>query len=442
MECDTIDPSAIKELIFKYISLYYSQNKHTGPIVGKEIIPYSGAVFDDREINAMVQVLLDGWFGLGKLGHQFEKEFSSLIGVKHTILINSGSSANLLAISSLFYNQENPINAGDEVITPACTFPTTVNPIIQNNLVPIFIDVDSGTYNILIPQLKKAITPKTKLLMIPHTLGNPNNMEELLEIANEDDIYIIEDACDALGSYYKNKMCGSFGALATFSFYPAHHITLGEGGAVVTNNDELYKILRSLRDWGRACWCGLDEKKPMGACNRRFSWKSGSLPEGYDHKYTYSTIGYNLKPLEMQAAMGLVQLKRLHDFTMKRSENFEIFRNFFQSFEKYFILPQTLKYGKPNWFAFPLTIKEEAPFTRVDLLKYLFDKKIDSRPLFTGNILKHPAYFNINCKVHGGLQNSDRILKNSFFIGIYPGLSNEHINYIKNTLRQFFNKFS
>ncbi len=416
----------------------FKKNK-TKPLIGKNYIQYAAAVYDENEIISIVNSLLDGWFGLGKNAEKFEIEFSNFLNSKYTILTNSGSSANLLSITALMQHQiENRLKKGDEVITAAVTFPTTFNPIIQNNLKPVLIDVDSDTYNINSEKIREAISHKTRLIMVPHTLGNPNEMDTIMEIAEDYNIFVIEDACDALGSKYKGKMCGTFGDMGTFSFYPAHHMTMGEGGAIVTNNPELKIILESLRDWGRACFCKWNEKNPNGACGRRFDFKIDNI--SYDHRYVYTNIGYNLKPLDFQAAMGIEQLKKLPKFIQKRKKNFKTLYNEFLNYEDYFILPKSIEGADPSWFAFPLTIRDNVSFERNEILRWLEKCNIQTRLLFAGNIIHQPAYKKVKYRIVGKLNNSDKIMKNSFFIGVYPGITEEEIKYILLKFSEFIKK--
>ncbi|MBU0598629.1 lipopolysaccharide biosynthesis protein RfbH [Patescibacteria group bacterium] len=401
-------------------------------IPGKTKVQYAGAYYDNKEVDAMIKSIKKGWFGVGEKADKFEKEFAQFIGVKNAIVTNSGSSATLLAVAGFGFKP------GLEIITPACNFPTSFNPIVQLGLVPVLIDVDLGTYNIKAELIEKAITKKTVALLIPHTLGNPCNMKKIMKIKKKYNLKLIEDNCDALGSTYNNQKTGSFGDVATCSFYPAHHITIGEGGMVYLNSNSRERKIRSLRDWGRACHCKWDQKNPHGACKNRFNFQLGDLPKGYDHRYTYTSIGYNLKPVEFQCAMGLEQLKKLPFFVKKRRQNFTKLYNYFKKFEKYFILPKWEKEAKPSWFSFPLTVKDKAPFSRRDISIYLEDHNIQTRPLFAGNIIRHPAYKNVKYRISGSLKNSDKILLDTFFIGVWPGMDDEQIGYIKKTVNKFF----
>lgn len=420
-------------------SIFANRKKEKKFISGKTWVQYAGSVFDDKEVNSMVTAILDGWFGLGKKAEKLEIGLSKFLGAKGSLLTNSGSSANFLAIAGLISPLfKNHLNIGDEIITPACGFPTTVNPIIQHGLIPVFIDVELGAYNINPDNLKTALSSKTKAIFIPHTLGNPNEMDKVTKFCKEHNLFLIEDNCDALGSEYNGKKTGSFGILSTQSFYPPHHMTMGEGGAINYNDLKLERIIKSLRDWGRACWCRGDEKNKLGACRHRFDVKINGKP--YDHKYIFSQIGYNLKPIEPQAAMGVEQLKRINNFTKTRQRNFQRLYNHAKNWQKYLILPESLKEANPSWFCFPLTIKDDSKFNRFEITTYLENHMIQTRPLFAGNILRQPAYKNIKCRIIGNLKNSDKILHDTFFIGIYPGLNNEAIDYIAENINNFLNK--
>jgi len=444
----------ILRLSEKYsIRNYYDFAHKQKPFIpGKSPINYAGRVYDEKEIQAAVEASLDFWLTEGRFARQFETELAARIGVKHALLVNSGSSANLLAVSALTSHllKERRLKAGDEVITVAAGFPTTVNPIIQNRLVPVFVDVGIPTYNIDVDRIEEAISPKTKALFIAHTLGNPFNIDKVMKIVSRHNLFLIEDNCDALGSTYtpsplagegqgegavsKPRFCGSFGHLATFSFYPAHHITLGEGGAVVTSDKTLFRILRSLKDWGRDCYCAPGESN---TCGRRFSGQYGALPYGYDHKYVYSHIGYNLKMTDIQAAIGLEQLKKLDGFCKARRDNFKEWTNGFKKYENYFILPEATEGSDPAWFAFPVTVKETTDFTRTELTNYLSENLIETRNLFGGNLLRQPAYLNIEHRKIGDLKNTDRIMNDTFFLGTFPGIGNEQIEHTMNIIEKF-----
>jgi CDP-6-deoxy-D-xylo-4-hexulose-3-dehydrase len=422
--------------ILEKVKQYYKQKKESQFVPGQSMVNYAGRVYDEEEMTLLVDSSLDFWLTAGRYAKQFEAKLAEFLGVKHCLLTNSGSSANLLAISALTSPKlgERRLNPGDEVITTACGFPTTLNPILQNNLIPVFIDVELGTYDIQTNLLEDAITNKTKAIFIPHTLGNPADLNTITEIAYDHNLWLIEDNCDALGSRYDGKYTGTFGDLSTFSFYPAHHMTMGEGGAVLTDNNDLKKIVMSFRDWGRDCWCDTGQDN---SCNKRFSWQLGQLPYGYDHKYTYSHIGYNLKVTDMQAAIGVAQLKKLPQFIEKRKKNFQTLFDGLKAFEKHLLLPSATQNSDPCWFGFPIMIRENTQFTRKDLVDYLENNKIATRMLFGGNLLKQPAYANIKCRVAGGLENTDRIMNDLFWIGVYPGLTEEMIDYILSKFRSF-----
>lgn len=426
----------VREEIARFFKLKKSRSAFAP---GKSWVQYAGAVFDEREATAMVDSILDGWFGLGKKGREFEQEFSRFIDCKDAVLANSGSSANLLAVSSLFSPQfKNRLKRGDEVITPAVTFPTTFNPLVQNDLTPVLLDVGLGTYNVNAENIEKAISRKTRLIMLPHTMGNPNEMDAVMDLAKEHDLIVIEDNCDALGSTYKGKKTGSFGELSTCSFFPAHHMSLGEGGIVCVNDRRLARIVRSLRDWGRDCYCEHDEIRKNGACGKRFDFKIGGIP--YDHKYVYSNIGYNLKPLELQAAMGVEQLKRLPQFIEARKKNFKALYEEFSKYEDNFILPKALPNADPSWFAFPLTIRDGAKFNRGEITAWLEKNNIQTRLLFAGNIIRQPAYKEVKYRVVDDLPNSDKIMRDTFFIGVYPGIDEEKLKYVIARVREFMNR--
>jgi CDP-6-deoxy-D-xylo-4-hexulose-3-dehydrase len=400
-------------------------------------IPVSGKVFDKEEINNAIKVAKDGWWTEGEFAKLFEKNFSSYLGVKYVSLVNSGSSANLLALTALTSSVfgKKALQSGDEVITTACAFPTTVNPIIQNRCVPVFIDVDLGSRNATVISIQRAISKKTKAIMMAHSLGNLMPIKEILELVRKYDLWFIEDCCDALGGVYDGKLAGTFGHVATFSFYPAHQITMGEGGAIVTDNPLIHRAVRQFRDWGRDCWCDTGKDN---TCGKRFNWQLGKLPYGYDHKYVYSQIGYNLKLTDFQAAIGVAQLKKLPGFIKKRKDNFKKLFIFFKKYEKYFILPTWEKTADPCWFGFMLIVKEKSPFTKSELVEYLENHKIGTRALFAGNLLKHPAYVNrIDLKIVGELKNSDLIMNNGFWIGVWPGISEDMIEYMKDSINEF-----
>ncbi|MBI2053756.1 MAG: lipopolysaccharide biosynthesis protein RfbH [Candidatus Staskawiczbacteria bacterium] len=430
-----------KEILNKVKEFYRARKiKEEKFVPRKSRINYAGRVYDEKEMINLVDSSLDFWLTSGRYAKEFEKKFAEFLGVEYCLLTNSGSSANLLAVSALTSPKlgKRQLKPGDEVITTACGFPTTLNPIIQNNLIPVFVDVELGNYNIDASKIEKAISRKTKAIFIPHTLGNLANVEKILKLAKKYKLWFLEDSCDSLGSIYNNKYAGSFGDISTFSFYPAHHITMGEGGAVCTNNPLLKKIIASFRDWGRDCWCdpGADD-----SCKKRFSWKLGDLPRGYDHKYIYSHIGYNLKITDMQAAVGLAQLKKLPAFIKARKNNFDSLYKFFKKYENYLILPKTEKNSEPSWFGFPVLVKKTAPFRRGDIVNYLEENRIATRMLFGGNLLKQPAYENIKCRIAGDLKITDLIMDNLFWIGVYPGITKKKLKYMENIFNRFFEKY-
>ncbi len=408
-------------------------------VEGKTYIPCSGKVFDDEEINNAIAAARDGWWTEGRYAKQFEADFKKYLGVKYVSLVNSGSSANLLALYSLTSSAfgDRQLKPGDEFITTSVAFPTTVNPGVIYGLKPIFIDAELDTLNIDVSRIEKAITKKTKLIMIAHTLGRPFDLDKILALCKKHNLWLIEDCCDALGSKYKGKMAGTYGDMATYSFYPAHQITMGEGGAVVTNNPLIYRANRQFRDWGRDCWCdtGVDN-----TCKKRFKWQLGELPYGYDHKYIYSQIGFNLKLTDFQAAIGVAQLKKLPGFINKRKENYQNLYVFFKKYEKYFILMKEDRQADPCYFGFPLVVRADAPFTRNELTEYLEKNNIGTRNVFSGNLLRHPAYLKIKNKIKivGDHKNADLIMNNAFWIGVWPGIDGKRIRYMKTKLEIFF----
>ncbi len=436
-----LDPDeSLKEEIFEKVKKYYEIVHEDRKFVpGKSRIHYAGRVYNEEEMINMIDSILDFWITLGTYGDKLEKGLSDYLGVKESVLVNSGSSANLISISALMSNQiEDRILLGDEIITPALTFPTTFAPIIQNGLIPVVVDCELGTYNIDIKKLEKAISPRTKAMIIPHTLGNPCDMDEIIEICSRYNLFLIEDACDAFGAKYDGKFVGTFGDFSTLSCYPAHHISMGEGGAVFTNDGELARIARSIRDWGRDCYCRGDVS-PNGACGKRFEYKINLENQviNYDHRYVYSNVGYNLKPTDIQAAMGLAQLKKAKLFVEKRRINFNRIYERLKKYEDVFILPRWGKKSEPSWFAFPITIRPGSKFERKELLNFLENANIETRLIFAGNILRQPAFKDIKCRVIGGLDNSDFVTSNSFFVGVYPGLDEERINYILEKIEDF-----
>jgi CDP-6-deoxy-D-xylo-4-hexulose-3-dehydrase len=398
-------------------------------------VPVSGKVLDADDYVALVDSSLDGWLTAGRFTEQFERELAKFVGARSSIFVNSGSSANLIALSGLTSPKlgERALKPGDEVLTVAMGFPTTVNPIIQNNLKPVVVDVELGTYDAKADMLAEAISPKTKAIMMAHTLGNPFDLDLVQKLCKENNLWLIEDSCDALGSTYRGQRTGSFGDTATVSFYPAHHITTGEGGAVFVKSPLVRKQVESFRDWGRDCYCvtGHDD-----TCQKRFGWKLGDLPEGYDHKYTYSHIGYNLKATDMQAALGLTQLSKAEKYIEARKNNFNYIYSLLKDVEG-LILPQATPNSDPSWFGFPITLDPSHPVNREELLRYLDSKKIGTRLMFAGNILKQPAYRNTKFRVVGDLTNTDIVMTRTFWIGVYPGLTNQMLDYATETIKDF-----
>lgn len=403
---------------------------------GVSDVRFAGRVFDEEELINLVDSSLDFWLTAGHHAESFEFEFADYLGIEDSILVNSGSSANLVAMSALTSPKlkERQLKPGDEVITVASGFPTTIAPIVQNNLVPVFIDVDLPTYNAKPEMIERAISPKTKAIFMAHTLGNPFDLSVVMDVAKRHNLWVIEDNCDALGSEYDGKLTGTFGDLATVSFYPAHHMTMGEGGSVLTDNEDLARIARSFRDWGRDCYCAAGEDN---TCGIRFTQQFGELPYGYDHKYVYSHIGYNLKVTDMQAAVGRAQLKKLDAFCYKRRENFKLLYNGLKGFEDRFIFPEATPGSNPSWFGFLISVREGQSFTRTELTRFLNECKIHTRNLFAGNVLRQPAFMNIEKRVVGDLTNTDFIMNNNFFIGVYPGIDKQQIDYVVETIESF-----
>lgn len=389
---------------------------------GVNAVPPSGKLLDAAELKNMVEASLDGWLTTGRFNAEFEKKLAAFIGVKHLITVNSGSSANLVAFSTLTSPKlgDRAIKQGDEVIGVAAGFPTTVNPILQFGAVPVFVDVDRLTHNIDASKIEAAIGPKTKAIMLAHSLGNPFNLDVVTALCEKHKLWLVEDCCDALGTTYRGQMVGTFGDIATLSFYPAHHITMGEGGAVFTNNDELKVIAESFRDWGRDCYCppGKDN-----TCGKRFCWKLGDLPEGYDHKYTYGHLGYNLKITDMQAACGLAQLDKAPQFIQARKDNFAFLKERLKDCEEFVNLPEPTEHSDPSWFGFPITLKENCPVTRLDLLTYLDENKVGTRLLFAGNLTRQPYMSGAKYRISGDLTNTDNVMNNTFWIGVQPSLT-------------------
>jgi CDP-6-deoxy-D-xylo-4-hexulose-3-dehydrase len=402
---------------------------------GESNVPVSGKVLDADDYVALVESSLDGWLTAGRFHEEFERGLARYVGVRNALFVNSGSSANLVALSGLTSPKlgKRALKPGDEVITVAAGFPTTVNPIIQNGLIPVFVDVEIGTYDAIIDQIREAISPKTRAIMMAHTLGNPFDVAAIKAICKEHDLWLVEDSCDALGSTYDGKRTGSFGDTATVSFYPAHHITTGEGGAVFVNSPLVKKQVESFRDWGRDCYCATGHDN---TCHKRFEWQLGDLPFGYDHKYIYSHIGYNLKATDMQAALGVSQLKKLDKFVAARKANFNYLKAALSDIQD-FVMPEATPNSDPSWFGFPITIKPDSGIDRTKLLRHLDEKKIGTRLLFAGNLLKQPAYRSIEHRVIGDLKNSDLVMTNTFWLGVYPGLTEEMLSYVSEVVHDF-----
>lgn len=424
----------IAQLVDEYAAIKYAP-KSFEP--GSTTLPPSGKVLDAAELKSMVEASLDGWLTTGRFNEAFEKRLADYLGVKFLITTNSGSSANLLAFSALTSPRlgERAIKPGDEVIGVAAGFPTTVNPILQFGAVPVFVDIDIASHNIDVSKIEAAISPKTKAIMLAHSLGNPFNIKVVKEICQKHKLWLVEDNCDALGSRYDGQLTGTFGDIGTLSFYPAHHITMGEGGAVFTNNHELKQIAESFRDWGRDCYCAPGKDN---TCGKRFCWKLGSLPEGYDHKYTYSHLGYNLKITDMQAACGLAQMDKLDSFVQARKDNFAYLRSRLASCEEFLILPEATLNSDPSWFGFLMTIRPECDIRRVDIINYLDQNKIGTRLLFAGNLTRQPYMLGRNFRISGDLTNTDLVMNNSFWVGVYPGLSEEMLSFIADKIEAFF----
>lgn len=432
IDFNNLNEEGLKKLLVEK----FSKNINKPIIPGESYIPVSGKVIDEEDILWGIESMMDAWLTAGRFSVKLERELARYFGSRFSFLVNSGSSANLLAFYALTSPKllDRAIKPGDEIITVAAGFPTTINPMIQFGCVPVFVDVDIPTYNIKAEDIEKAISPKTKAIMIAHALGNPFNLSVVMAIAKKYNLWVVEDDCDSLGATYEGKKTGTFGDLATLSFYPAHHITMGEGGAVLVNNASLKKITESFRDWGRDCWCapGTDN-----TCGERYCQKLGDLPEGYDHKYTYSHIGFNLKVSDMQAAVGLSQLTKADYFVTRRKENHAILFEMFKEFEEHFILPKATENSDPSWFGFMLTIREGSPIDRNKFVEYLEQNKIGTRLFFGGNLLRQPAYYNLNHRKIDDLENTDLIMNNSFWLGVWPGLQQMHYDYIISVVRAF-----
>lgn len=431
-------PDTLRQEIAKLVEQYAENTLQPKPFVpGESVIPPSGKVIGAKELQFMVEASLDGWLTTGRFNAAFEKKLAEFIGVRHLISVNSGSSANLVAFSTLTSPKlgERAVKKGDEVIGVAAGFPTTVNPIVQFGAVPVFVDVDMATHNVNADLIEAAITPKTKVIMLAHTLGNPFDIGKVKALCDKYNLWLVEDCCDALGAKYNGQTVGTFGDIATLSFYPAHHITMGEGGAVFTSNPQLITIAESFRDWGRDCYCapGCDN-----TCGNRFGQQFGSLPHGYDHKYVYAHLGYNLKISDMQAACGLAQLDRLEGFIESRNRNFEFLKQRLTTLTSFLELPEATPNAEPSWFGFPITLKEDAGVGRLELLKFLDQNKIGSRLLFAGNLTRQPYFENVEYRVVGDLTNTDRTMNQTFWLGVYPGLDTVHFDFVAERLEEFF----
>jgi CDP-6-deoxy-D-xylo-4-hexulose-3-dehydrase len=423
----------LRQRILDLVAEYHRETWPERPFAPGDPVPVSGKVFDARDLQNLVEAGLDFWLTTGRFARDFEARFAAFMEQKHCLLVNSGSSANLLALTALTSPQlgERRLRPGDEVITCASGFPTTVNPILQNQLVPVFLDVHLPTYNLDVARLEEAIGPRTRAIMLAHTLGNPFDLEAVMALARKHDLWVVEDCCDAVGARFQGRMVGTFGDLATVSFYPAHHLTMGEGGAVLTADPRLKKIVESFRDWGRDCWC---EPGHDNTCRKRFDWQLGELPRGYDHKYTYSHIGYNLKATDMQAAVGLSQLEKLPGFLLRRQANFQHLLVRLQPLRQHLILPEATRGAEPSWFGFPLTVREGASKTRDEIIRHLDGAGIGTRLLFGGNLLRQPAYLGIPHRRVGDLAQADRVMRDTFWVGVYPGLSPAALDRLANGL--------
>ncbi len=435
------DIEDLRQSILAQVAEYYEKAHHNRPFVpGQTTVHYAGRVFDATEMEYMVSAVLDFWLTAGPFAEQFEKQLGDFIGVREVVPVNSGSSANLVAVTTLCSRQlPDGLRPGDEVIVPAVSFPTTVNPIIQNRLVPVFVDSCLGDFNLNVAQLEEALSPRTRALMFAHTLGNPADMDAIMAFVERHNLLLVEDTCDALGSKWDGRMVGTFGEMATLSFYPAHHITMGEGGAVYTDRPKLAKIARAVRDWGRDCWCGYDN--PVnGKCGIRFEREVPGIPGFYDHRYFYSEIGYNLKLTDPQAAMGLAQLQKLPEFINRRKANFAYLYEGLKRYQEYLMLPTWHAKADPSWFALPLLVRPEAPFMRHELTRFLEINRVQTRLIFAGNILRQPAYADIEHRAVGDLAVSDQIMRGGFFVGVFPGLDQPRLDYMLETFGRFFDR--
>jgi CDP-6-deoxy-D-xylo-4-hexulose-3-dehydrase len=429
--------NVLREQIASLVRRYYQEELSDRTFNPEtDLAHYAGRVFDAEEMCNLVDASLDFFLTANRYADKFEADFADYLGVSHALLVNSGSSANLVALSTLTSptRGDRRLSPGDEVVTVAAAFPTTVAPILQNNLVPVFVDVDLGNYTANPDQLRESIGPRTRAIMMAHTLGVPFDLDVVADLAKQHDLWVVEDNCDALGSRYRDRLTGTFGHLATMSFYPAHHITMGEGGSVVTNDDQLGRIARSFRDWGRDCYCAGGESN---TCGTRFSQQSGTLPHGFDHKYVYSHIGYNLKLTDMQAAIGCAQLEKLDAFIARRRANFERLMDVLRPFEDRLLLPRPTAHSKPSWFGFVITVRENAGFTRRDLVRFLEANRVETRSLFAGNLLRHPAFQAIPHRIVRDLANTDTVMNNTLFVGVYPGLDSARLDHMAAVFDRF-----
>lgn len=427
----------LREQIAALVRDYYrAQFSNRTFVPGTDLVHYAGRVFDDEELCNLVDASLDFFLTANRYADRFEAEFSEYLGVADALLVNSGSSANLVAVTTLTSPKlgARRLKPGDEVVTVACGFPTTVAPILQNNLVPVFVDINLGDYTADPDQLRAAIGPRTRAIMLAHTLGVPCDLDVVADLAKKHDLWVIEDNCDSLGSRYRGKLTGTFGHLGTMSFYPAHHITMGEGGCVVTNDELLGRIARSLRDWGRDCYCAGGENN---TCGTRFSQQFGTLPTGYDHKYVYSHLGYNLKVTDMQAAIGCAQLRKLDGFIARRRANFDRILDALRPYEDRLLLPKPLPHSEPSWFGFLITVRESAGFSRAELVGFLEANRIETRTLFAGNLLRHPAFHGIPHRIVKDLTNTDAVMNRTLFVGVYPGLDEARLEHMVSVFARF-----
>ncbi len=429
----------LRKQILELVGLYCREKFGKKPFdPARDLVHYAGRVFDEDELCNLVDASLDFYLTANRYAEMFETDFADYLSTGNALLVNSGSSANLVALTTLTSSKlgKRRLGPGDEVLTVAAAFPTTVAPILQNRLVPVFVDVNLGDYTAIPERLAQAVGPKTKAIMMAHTMGVPFDLDAVMELVKKHNLWLIEDNCDALGSLYHDRLTGTFGHLATFSFYPAHHITMGEGGCVITNDDDLARIARSVRDWGRDCYCTGGENN---TCGKRFGQQSGSLPYGYDHKYVYSHIGYNLKVTDMQAAIGCAQLKKLPEFIAGRKANFQTLNEILHPYEDRLLLPKATKHSNPSWFGYVITVRDNAGFSRNDLTRFLEMNRVETRNLFSGNLLRHPAFTDISCRLAGDLTNTDTIMNSTFFIGVYPGLDEQRLAHVASVFKRFMN---